>query len=93
MGIDIRHDETGHRFVATVDGAEALVEYRRPDEATIEYHRTWTPEPLRGRAIAGRIVEAALEYAKTHGLRVVPTCPYVARFIERRAEYRSLFDA
>ena len=90
MGIEIRHDEENQRFVASVDGTEAVVQYGRPDEGTLDLFRTYTPEALRGRGIAGHIVEAALEYARTAGLRVVPSCPYVARFIEKHDEHQSL---
>lgn len=90
MGIEIRHDEESERFVAVVDGAEAVVQYGRPDEQTIDLFRTYTPEALRGRGIAGHVVEAALEYAQAQGLRVLPTCPYVSRFVEKHPEYRAL---
>lgn len=90
MGVEIRHEAESQRFVAEVDGAEAVVEYGRPDDGTIDLFRTYTPEALRGRGLAGRIVEAALEYARTEGLVVVPTCPYVARFIEKHDEYQGL---
>ena len=90
MGIEIRHEAETQRFVAEVDGSEAVVQYGQPDVETIDLFRTFTPEALRGRGVAGRIVEAALEYARAEGLRVVPTCPYVARFIEKHAEYQEL---
>jgi len=32
----------------------------------------------------------SLEYAKEHGLRVVPMCSYAAAFIRRHSEYAEL---
>ena len=90
MELDIRHDEENQRFVAVVDGHEAVVQYGRPDAQTLDLFRTYTPEALRGRGLAGRVVEAALEHAQAQGLKVVPTCPYVARFVEKHPEYRDL---
>jgi len=90
MGLEIRHDAEEQRFVAEIDGAEAVVEYRRSDDHTLDLFRTYTPDALRGRGIAGRIVEVALEHAQAGGLRVIPTCPYVARFIEKHPEYQGL---
>lgn len=90
MSSEIRHDVEGQRFVAEIDGAEAIVQYRRPDEETIDLYRTYTPEALRGRGIAGQIVRAALDHAREAGLRVVPTCSYVAGFVERHPEYQDL---
>ena len=90
MAIEIRHEADRLRFVAEVEGSEAFVQYGRPDAATIDLFRTWTPDALRGRGLAGQLVEAALEYARAENLRVVPTCPYVARFIEEHGEYQAL---
>ena len=67
MTIEIRHEEEAQRFVAEVDGAQALVQYGRPDARTIDLFRTYTPDALRGRGIAGRIVEAAPEVRTGRG--------------------------
>lgn len=90
MDVKVRHDEENQRFVAEVEGNEVFVEYRWRDDATLDLFRTYTPEALRGRGLAGRVVEAALEHAKAEGLKIVPTCPYVARTVERHDAYRSL---
>ena len=91
-GISIRHDADQHRFVAVVDGAAtgAMLRYRRVDDATLDYFSTFTPPELRGRGLAAVIVRAALDYARENGLGIVPTCPYVAKLIEREPQYREL---
>ena len=87
---DIEHDEAGQRFVMVVEGEEALVAYRMPDESTIDLHRTYVPEVARGRGVAGLLAKGALEHARAEGLRVVPTCSYIAGFIEKHSEYAEL---
>lgn len=87
--VAIRHDEGNRRFVADVDGTDsgAFMSYRVLDDRTLDYYSTFTPEELRGRGIARRVVTAALDHAVDGGFRVVPTCPYVARLITRNPRY------
>ena len=87
-----QHEENRARFVIVVEEEEAFVEYRRPDERTLDLVHTLTPPAARGKGIAGVLVRTALEYAREHGLRVIPTCSYVASYLERHPEYASLAD-
>ena len=93
MPIEVEHDEVRGRFVAPVEGQEAVVEYTRPDDRTMDIHRTFVPPEGRGKGLAGLLVRAALDHAMAEGYRVVPTCPYVAGFIEKHAEYAPLVHA
>ena len=92
--VSIRHDDQGHSFVAEIDGADsgAFLKYRVVDDRTLDYFSTYTPNEMRGRGLAARIVTEALDYALERQLRVVPSCPYVAKLIERNDRYRSLID-
>ena len=90
MSLDIRRDENGSRFVATVDGHDAYVAYLPVDDQTLEYLRTYVPSELRGQGIAGQLVAQALAYAREHGYRVIPTCSYVRSYVERNPEYQDL---
>ncbi len=93
MTLDIRHDEAGSRFVATVDGHEAYVAYRAVDDKTLEYHRTFVPTELRGQGLAGKLVAHALGYAREHGFSVIPTCSYVRSYLDRNPEFQDLTAA
>jgi predicted GNAT family acetyltransferase len=90
MSLEIHHDENGSRFVATVDGHDAYVAYMPVDDQTLEYLRTYVPQELRGQGVAGKLVAQALDYAREHGYRVIPTCSYVRGYIERNPEYQDL---
>ena len=87
--IVVRHNEAEQRFEAIVDGHLAVADYERQEGAMVLTH-TFVPPALRGRGIAEKLVRAALEHARASGAKVVPACSYVAAFIERHAEYRSL---
>ena len=87
--LEIRHEPDAGRFVARVDGAEAVLAYRPLDATTLDYYHTFVPPALRGRGIASELTDHALRYAMQHGLRIVPSCPFVARHLDRHPELRS----
>jgi predicted GNAT family acetyltransferase len=88
--LEIRHEPDAGRFVARVSGAEAVLAYRRLDATRLDYYHTFVPPALRGRGIASALTDHALRYAMQHGLRIVPSCPFVARHLDRHAELRSV---
>lgn len=90
MSHTIEHDAGNRRFHTTVDGREAHLTYERLDASTVDFQHTFTPPELRGRGIAGEIVRHALDWARAEGLAVVPSCPYVARWIEGHSAYQDL---
>jgi uncharacterized protein len=48
------------------------------------------PHELRGRGIASRLTEFALQHALEQGLEVVPSCPFVASYIARNLRFGEL---
>jgi len=88
--LDIHHEPAAHRFVARTGGVEAVLEYAALDAATLDYHHTFVPAALRGGGIASQLTEYALLHARDNGLKVRPTCPFVARYIERHPEFQSI---
>lgn len=87
--MDIRHDHDAARFVATVDGHEAEVDYEREGD-TMAITHTLVPEPIGGRGIAGDLTRAAFDYARREGLRVRPLCSYAEAWSRRHPEYGDL---
>jgi predicted GNAT family acetyltransferase len=86
----VRHEPDQQRFALAFEGATAILEYRKIDAPTLDYHHTFVPTALRGRGLASRLTEFALEYARKQGLKIVPTCPFVATFVQRNPRYRSV---
>jgi predicted GNAT family acetyltransferase len=80
---EIVHDEAQRRFTLDRDGQASYLVYHRVDESTVDFVHTYTPPALRGRGIAARIVEHALGWADAQGLKVVPSCWFVAEYVER----------
>ncbi|MEO7599462.1 MAG: GNAT family N-acetyltransferase [Opitutus sp.] len=87
--IAVTHNEAEHRFETLVDGQLAVCEYQLDGE-TMNFTHTFVPSILRGRGIAQKLVEVALQTAGKSQRRIVPSCSYVAAFISRRPEFQVL---
>ncbi|MCV2369249.1 DUF924 family protein [Roseateles oligotrophus] len=85
----IQHDAIQGRFSASVDGHGLELDYQRQGDRLIFTH-TGTAPALRGRGLAGRLVEHALQWAAPLGLQVVPACSYVAAHIKRYPRWQRL---
>ena len=87
MDFEVRNEE-GKKYSATIDGHEASVGYVQVDDETLDFQHTYVPEELRGRGVAETLVRHALEDARRRGFRVIATCSFVKRFVEKHPEYR-----
>lgn len=83
--LQVVHNAAARRFEATVEGQLARADYQL-DGGVMRMVHTGVPRALEGRGIAGALVQAALEHARAHGLRVEPVCPYVASYMKRHPE-------
>lgn len=77
---EVRHDETGGRFVAELDGVEAELVYRRRAGRIILIH-TEVPDALAGRGVGATLVRAAIAFAQMEHLTVIPLCPFARRWL------------
>ncbi len=91
--LTVQHDtalgSTAGRFSATVNGHGLELDYQRQGQQLIFTH-TGTAPALRGRGLAGRLVEHALHWAAPHGLQLVPACSYVAVHLQRYPRWQRL---
>ncbi len=83
---EIRHNTKTDRFEAHVDGGVAFIEYII-DGDEITFTHTKVPKEAEGKGVAGKLVLAAMVYARNAKLRVIPKCPYVAAWMKRHHEY------
>ena len=82
-----------HRFIASVTSGTAILAYSRVGPGVLELYSTYVPAADRGKGVAAQLVEAALGYARSEGLRIIPSCWYVAQWIRRHPEHADLLSA
>ncbi|MCC3761806.1 N-acetyltransferase [Glycomyces sp. TRM65418] len=81
-----------HRYAITVDGRRAgFTAYRDQGDRRVFFH-TEIDDAYAGRGLAAHLVERALTDVRDSGMRVVPVCPYVAKFLERHGEFADIAD-
>jgi uncharacterized protein len=88
--LTIRHEPAARRFMADVEGATAFISYRAAPGPVLDFNHTYVPPAARGSGIASQLAAHALTFARNGGYRVVPSCPFVAAYIDRHPEYRDL---
>lgn len=94
MNIDIEkleviHNTAENRFETWIEGQLSKLDYILDGDTIVMTHVGVYPE-YRGRGVAGKLTQVALEYAKENSLRVIPMCPYIATYIHRNRQYIEL---
>ena len=87
--MDIVHDAQRQCFEAFVDGHRCELDYQRDGERLLITH-TGTAPALRGRGLAGELVEHALHWLAPLGLQLLPLCSYVRVHVERHQRWQRL---
>ena len=93
MTFSIDHLADRNRFQASIDGLICLLDYRlddRPSGQVMTITHTEVPPQLGGRGFAGQLMKAALDHARSHGLKVQPRCSYAADYMQRHPECAEL---
>lgn len=85
----VTHRPEKSRFETDHD-APAYLEYERRDDDVLDLQHTIVPQPLEGQGIASELVRSALDYARSNGVRVVPTCSYVRSWLSRHEGYEDV---
>lgn len=86
---DVRDNAARHRFELEEEGQVAFADYSLSGGVMVIPH-VESPMALRGKGTAGRLMQGVLDIVRARGLKVVPSCPYAAAFIQRRKEYQDL---
>lgn len=89
MDYQITNNEADHRFELKLGDEMAFADYLRKGN-TIYFTHTEVPPHLEGQGLGNALAKAALDYARSEGLVVVPRCRFIAAFIRRHKEYQDL---
>lgn len=88
----VRKSGTQNRYEISVDGEVAgFAEYLDRDNQRIFFH-TVIGDEFGGRGLASTLVEDALSDTAQEGLRIVPICSFVAKYVEKHDDIADLVD-
>jgi predicted GNAT family acetyltransferase len=88
----IEHDRKAHRFTANVASGAAVLAYTPAGPGVIELYSTYVPAADRGKGVAGLLVEEAIGYARSEGLKIIASCWYVAQWMRQHPEHADLLS-
>lgn len=88
--VDLLHDEDGDRYVLRSSGETVgLVTYHRDGDVLDLTHSEVLPQG-RGKGLGTVLVREVLDAIRADGGRIIPSCPFVAKFVDEHAEYADL---
>jgi predicted GNAT family acetyltransferase len=87
MDVQVQDNPDRSRFELVVDGELAgQATYRIRDGVVIVTHSEVDPD-FRGRGLAGELARQTLDTLRERGDRVVPACPFFAKYVGEHPEY------
>jgi uncharacterized protein len=87
--LDVLMNEKTGRFEVTLGDETAFAEYVLHNGAMVLPH-TVVPDAFAGKGVGSLLAKAALGYARDHGLKVKPSCPFMAGYIVKHPEWNDL---
>jgi predicted GNAT family acetyltransferase len=88
--VKVEHEAARRRFVAHFPEGDGKLIYKTIAPHTLDLAHTVVDPALRGRGIAKALAREAFAYARRENLKVVPTCPFIQRWLEQHPEERDL---
>ena len=88
----VQHKKTdgkGMFFVEEDDEIGAEMIYSTTDDKMIIEH-TEVDEVLKGRNIGFELVHAAVEYARHHGMKIIPLCSFTKSVLDKKPEWQDV---
>lgn len=90
MDIEFSDAPDRHRYeLRSADELIGIVAYHLDGDAITLVHTEVDPAH-EGQGHAATLAGGALDDARSRGLRVVPSCPYIASYVEKHPEYADL---
>jgi predicted GNAT family acetyltransferase len=92
----VQHTKSGSKglfFVEYEGEVAAEMVYTMPagDQMLIEH--TEVSDTLRGKNIGYELVHAGVEYARHHGLKIIPLCPFAKAVLSKKLEWQDVLAA
>ena len=89
----IQHKKAGTKgmFFVEQDGnilAEMVYTQPAPDKMIIEH--TEVSDLLRGQKVGNQLVETVVDYARKHGIRIIPLCPFANAVFKKTPAYKDV---
>ncbi len=79
-------------FIEADNGVVAEMTYAMPFPDKMIIDHTNVDEELRGGQLGFQLVEAGVEYARAHHLKIIPLCTFAKAVIDKKPEFDDVLD-
>ena len=89
----IKHKLIGHKgmfYVGEDENILAEMTYNMPADDKMIIEHTQVDDELRGQNVGFQLVTAAVEYARTNNLKVIPLCPFANSVFRKKLDFRDV---
>jgi len=87
--MNVIDNKVKNRFETEIDGYKAFVEYTVKPDILVLTH-TEVDKALAGKGVGSEMIEAVLLQMELRGLKAIPECPFIAKYIDRHPEWKSI---
>jgi uncharacterized protein len=85
----VTHNTAAGQFEIRSAAGQAILKYL-PDGDMLDLVHTEVPPEMEGQGYGTSLVEAALAYARHEKLKIIPSCPFVQKYVEGHPDVASL---
>lgn len=86
---DGRH---GMFYVEEEGEIEAEMIYNSTSKNQMIIEHTEVDESLRGQNVGIELVHAGVEYARHHGMKIIPVCPFAKKVLDKKVEWQDVLE-
>jgi uncharacterized protein len=89
----IQHKKVGTKGMFYVGDAGAILAemvYTMPSPDKMIIEHTEVDDSLSGKGVGMQLLETAVDYARTHNIKIIPLCPFAKSVFDKRPEIRDV---
>jgi predicted GNAT family acetyltransferase len=88
----IKHKQVGSKGMFFIQGEEddqplAELVYTMPSNEKMIIEHTEVSDDLKGQNVGYQLVHTAVEYARAHGIKIIPLCPFAHSVFKKKPEF------
>ncbi|HKJ42803.1 MAG TPA: GNAT family N-acetyltransferase [Sunxiuqinia sp.] len=83
------NNELAYRYEVHIDGYLAKIDYQK-NGGQIFLNHTEVPIELEGKGIGSKLVTLVLNDIDQQGLKLIPFCPFVKKYIQKHPEWKRI---
>lgn len=94
--MEVKHKEIGSKglFYIEIDNEKlAEMSYSKAGDKLIIIDHTEVSEKLKGKSAGKQLLQAAVDYARQHQIKILPLCPFAKSVFDKTPEYNDVLNA